>query len=232
MFAGVVEAAEGRVVAVIGGDEAIVRRTHRRLDLDEPPVERLEAGGEAGDVAAMAVFGVEIDQVDEDEPAVRRGLQRLDQQIDVAVVALALALLSGVAVGENVADLADRDDRAARPSRPLQKIAVGRRHGEILAIGRADEIFRRFADEWARDHPPDLQRIAETPPDAAELVEPLEPKSLFVRGDLKDRVGRGVADRLPRPYMLLAELLDDGGARKHACCRGCRGACPRRSARR
>jgi len=37
-----VEAAEGRVVAVIGGDEAIVGRPHRRLDLAKAPVKRFE----------------------------------------------------------------------------------------------------------------------------------------------------------------------------------------------
>ena len=70
MLAGVVEALEGWIVTVIRRDEAKIVRTHRRLDLAEPPVERLETGGEAGDVAAMAVFGIEIDQVDEDKSAV------------------------------------------------------------------------------------------------------------------------------------------------------------------
>ena len=85
-------------------------RPHRRFDVDQPPIERFEAGRIAGNVAAMAPFGVEIDQIDEDEAAVCGRPQRFDEKVDVAVVALALALVPGVAMGEDVADLADRDD--------------------------------------------------------------------------------------------------------------------------
>src|SRR5271166_1763502 len=132
MLARVVESAEGRIVAVVGGDDAIVMRPHRRFDLIEPPIERLEAGRIAGDVAAMTPLRVEVDQIDEDEPAVRRRLERLEEKVDVAVVALALALRPGVAMGEDVADLADRDDRTALAGRPLKEIAAGRGNREIL----------------------------------------------------------------------------------------------------
>ena len=57
-----------------------------------------------------------------------------------------------------------------------------------------------------------FKRIAKAARDAAELVEPLEPERLLVRGDLEHGIGRGVADRLAGPDMLLAELLDDHGA--------------------
>ncbi len=117
VLARVVEALVGRVVAMVRGEEAIVVRPHRRLDLVEAPVERLEAGGEAGHVAAMAPLRVEVDEVHEDDTAVRRLLQGFEQQVDVAVVAPAFDLAPGVAMGENVADLADRDDGAARSPR-------------------------------------------------------------------------------------------------------------------
>ena len=70
MLAGVVEASEGRIVAVVGGDDAKVLRPHRRFDGAKARIERLEAGRIAGNVAAVAPFGVEIDQIDEDEAAV------------------------------------------------------------------------------------------------------------------------------------------------------------------
>ena len=118
----------------------------------------------------MAVFGVEIDQIDEDKPAVGRRLQCGDEQIDVAVVALALALLSRVAMGENVADLADRDNGAPGLRGALQQVSVGRRHREILAVGGAGEVFCASADERTRDHTSDMERVAEPPPDAAKVV--------------------------------------------------------------
>src|SRR5208282_6493317 len=162
MLARVVEAAEGRIVAVVGGDDAIVVRPHRRFDLTQPPIERLEAGRVSGDVAPMTPLGVEVNQVDENEPAVRRRLERLEEKVDVAVVALALALRPGVAMSEDVADLADRDDRATRARRPLQEIAVRRGNREILAMRSADEILRASADEGPSDDAPDVERIAQS----------------------------------------------------------------------
>ena len=160
-------------------------------------VEGLEAGGEAGDVAAMAPFGVEIDQVDEDKPPSGVSLQRLDEQVDVAVVAFALALAPGVAMGEDVADLADRDDRAPAPApRAARILPSGGGMAKSLRFGVRAKSLGARPNERARDHPADVQRIAQAPRDPAEIVEPLEPESLLVRGDLEHRIGRGVADRL------------------------------------
>ena len=94
------------------------------------------------------------------EAAIRVCLESIDEEIDIAVVALALALAPGVAMGKNVADLADRDDRPASARRSLQQIAVGRRNREILAIGGADEIFGASADERPGDDAADVERIA------------------------------------------------------------------------
>ena len=170
MLAGVVEAFEGRIVAVVGGDDAIVLRPQRRFDLNQPLIERLKAGRVAGDVAPMTPLRVEVDEIDEDEPAVRRCLERLEEKVDIAVVALALALRPCVAMGENVADLPYRDDRAARLSRPLQEIAVRRGNREILAMRGADEVLGASADEGPRDDAPDVERIAETARDSAEII--------------------------------------------------------------
>src|SRR6185437_1558659 len=80
-------------------------------------------------------------------------------------------------------------------------------------MGRADEILGGSPDERPRDDPADLQPVAELPGDAAELVEALEAERLFVRRDLKHRIGGRVADGLPRPHALLAVILDHRGAR-------------------
>jgi len=54
VLAGVVAAAPGRIVAVVGGQHAEIVGAHRLFDFRQSRVERLEAGGEAGDVAAVA----------------------------------------------------------------------------------------------------------------------------------------------------------------------------------
>ena len=136
-----------------------------------------------------------------------------ERQVDVVAVVPALEFAPGVAMGEDVADLADRDDLASGARRALEEVAGQRRDGEVLAMGGAGEIGRRAPDEGAGDDAPDRQRIAQAPRDAADLVEPLQPERLLVRGDLEHRIGRGVADRLQRPQVLLAEFGDDLGAR-------------------
>ena len=126
---------------------------------------------------------------------------------------LPLTLATGIAMGEDVADLADRDDCAPRLRGALQEVAVRRRHGEILAMGRADEVLGRLDPTNGRAITrPMFKRIAKPARDAAEIVESLEAERLLVRGDLEHRIGRGVADRLPGPEVLLAKLLDDHGA--------------------
>ena len=164
----------------------------------------------------MSPFGVEIDQIDEDQAAVRRRPERIDEKVDIAVVALALALVPGVAMGEDVADLADRDDSAAGASGALQNIALRRRHGEILAIAGAGKVLGARAEERTRDHAPDLQRIAQPARDPAKIIEPLKSESLLVRGDLEHRVGGRVADGFQRSQVLLAIIFDHCGARSMA----------------
>ena len=118
VLARVIEAPERRVVSVVGGDDAKVGGAHRRFNGAEPSIEGFETGRITRDIAAMSPFGVEIDQIDEDQAALRRRRERIEEKIDIAVVALALALVPGVAMGEDVADLADRDDGAASVGRP------------------------------------------------------------------------------------------------------------------
>ena len=116
-------------------------------------------------------------------------------------------------MGEDVADLADADHPPPGRDQPVEQRRLRRRHGVVAAVGGAAEIAARLADEGPRDHPADVERIDEPAGDLADLVEPLEAEGALMRGDLEDRVGRGVADRLAGPDVLLAELGDDLGAR-------------------
>src|SRR3984957_336364 len=141
MLARMIEAPERRIVPVVRCNHAIVGGSHRSFDNAEPSIESLEAGGITRDVAAMSPFGVEIDQVDEDQAPLRRCPERIEQKVDIAVVALSLALVPGVAMGEDIANLADRDNRSAGAGGPLQNVAVRRRHGEVLAIGGAGKVL-------------------------------------------------------------------------------------------
>ena len=209
MFPRMVIAAPGRIVAVIRGDDRKIVGAQRGLDLGQPRVEGFEAGGVTGDIAAVAVFGVEIDEIDEDKPAVVRCLQRLHQQVDMFRVRLALQLEAGVAMGEDVADLANRHDRPPCRRRSRKQIAGQRRNREILAVGGAREGALALAEKGSGDNAANVEGIAKPTRDAAEVIEAFETEGLFMRGDLQDRIRRRVADRLQRPQMLLAEFLYD-----------------------
>ena len=128
MLARVVRAAEGRVVAVIGGDDADVARAEKRGDLRDPGVEGLERRRIAGDVALMPELGVEIDEIGEDEPASRQAAKGLERERQHGHVAGGLALSAGRAMREDVADLADAHDGAAGL---LQAVEQGRAGGGV-----------------------------------------------------------------------------------------------------
>src|SRR5580693_569115 len=216
MLARVIKAAKSRIVAVIGGDDAIVSRPHRRFDGAKPSIKSFETGRIARDVAAMSPFGVEIDQIDEDQAALRRRPERIDEKVDIPIVALALALVPGVAMGEDVSDLADRYHRAAGAGGALQYIALRRRHSEILAVRGPGEVLAARAEERTRDHAPYLQGIAEPARDPAKIIKALKPESLLMRRNLEHRVGGRVANGFQRSQVLFAVLLDHCGARSVA----------------
>ena len=119
-------------------------------------------------------------------------------------------------MGEDVADLADADDPAAARDQPVEQRRFGRRDGVVAPVGGALEGRGGLADERPRDDPADIQRIDQLAHDLAELIKPLEAEMGLVRGDLEDRIGGCVADRLAGPDVLLAEPLDDLGSRRMA----------------
>jgi hypothetical protein len=85
-------------------------------------------------------------------------------------IVAAFELTACVAMGEYVADFADADDLALRLGRQIEDRALRGRQSKILTILRAREICAARADERARNDPPDIERIAQTPRNPAKLV--------------------------------------------------------------
>ena len=199
VLAGVVEAPVGRVVAVVGGDAGNSRSGRIAASISPSRDRSFEAGGEAGNVAAMAPFGVEIDEVDEDQPALGRVLQRSRSRSTLPSLLLPLRSSPGVAMGENVADLADRDDGAAGARRRAASSCRPAAAWRSPCGCGASEILRRSRRGTAARSPGRCSRDRTVAGRCGNLVEPLEPEHLLVRGDLEHRIGRGVADRLSGP---------------------------------
>ena len=107
-----------------------------------------------------------------------------------------LDFTAGAGVGENVADLADRDDSAAGLRETIEKRGRWRQHRIILAIGGAGEIAGSGADEGAGDDAADVQFIGQLAGNPADVIEMLEAEAFFVGGNLDDTVGACIDNRL------------------------------------
>src|SRR4029079_10542051 len=115
--------------------------------------------------------------------------------------------------GEDVADLADAVNGLAGLAHERQVVRPLRLQREVMPV-RRPLVVPGLADEGPRDHTPhpmlasqDLAR------DPTALVQLLEGNRLPMRRALEDGISRRVDDPLARPLVLLAELLDDLGAR-------------------
>ena len=213
MLARVIRRRRRRIAAVVGRDDQQVARPQRLEDVLEPAVEVLQAAVEVDRVVAVPPEHVRLDEVREDEAAVDR-LQQLDGLVDPVDVRLRRERLVDVAAGVDVADLADGMHLVPGVSDQREVVGPARLEREVVAVRRPLVAAGR-AGERPRDHATDRVLAGEDlARDPAPLVELLERDRLLVRRDLEDGVGRRVDDPLARLLMLLAELLDDVGARR------------------
>ena len=160
----------------------------------------------------MAELSVEVDEIGKDQVTVGGIVHRAESLVEHGHVAGCLAHLGDAPVSKDVADLADGDHPVALRRQSVEQRRLRWRHGIVTPVVRALERGGGFPDERPGDHPADPQGIDQPAHGGAEFVEPLQPEMLLVRGNLKDGIDRGVADRLAGTDMLLAETLDDLGA--------------------
>jgi len=188
VFAGVIGARRGWIVAVIGGQDQEIVRLEARQEPVEPHVESLEVLRVPHRVVPMAVDGIEVDEIREDEALRGRGERRLDL-VHAVVVRLRVHGAGDASAGEEVLDLADR---MHRPSAVRQAIEQGRceRCQREVAPVRGPLERSGVSDERPRNHASDAE------PDRRELVGNLTDPVLFldrddllVRGNLEDAVG-------------------------------------------
>ena len=142
-------------------DDGEIARLQFRLQLRQPPIEGLERRGIAGNVAAVAEDHVEVDEVDHRQVAVSEGIDDGQRLVEEGVVVRSLDHLADAMVGKDVGDLADADDPPLGGNQPVEERRLRRRHGEVAAVGGADEITRARPDEGTRDDAADVERIAE-----------------------------------------------------------------------
>src|SRR5690606_23915716 len=153
------------------------------------------------------------DLIGKDQIALPRIIHGLQSGVKQGHVACRLAHLGHAPMREDVADLAHTNDPASGRLDPVKQGVLRRRHGIVAAIGRALERIRTFANERTSDNAAYPVIIYNPARRLAETVEPFEPEMMLMRGDLEDRIGGGIADRLSGAGVLLTQPRDDLRAR-------------------
>ena len=82
-----------------------------------------------------------------------------------------------------------------------------------MTVHGAGKTVLRITGKRARDHPADVHIMQNRRHVPAQAQEPLQPEMLFMRRNLKHAVSRRVTDRPAGLDMLVAQLVNDRGAR-------------------
>ena len=206
---------DGRVVAVVGGQDQQVAGAEARGDLGQAGVEGLERAGVAGDVARWPQSGVEVDVVGEDEVAVPRAASIAASVASTSAMSslpLASVVMPRWAKMSPILPMA----WVPPPASITRSRSVGSGGGiaRSLRFGGAGEGRGGLADEGPGDDAADAQRVDDLRGDAAG------PRRAG-RGRSAARARRSAARCRPRcrgsawPVrdVLLAEGVDDRHAR-------------------
>ena len=97
---------------MIGADDQEIVVTHAIHEFRQALVEVLQCVGVTPDVAPVTVQHVEVDEVREDDGAVRRGRESLECGVEQGGIAGCLYLPRYTLVSVNIGNLADADDVA------------------------------------------------------------------------------------------------------------------------
>ena len=204
-----ISAFPGGVIAVVGGEHQEVALSQGCEDAGQHRIIVLQRLAVANGITPVAKICIEIDEVGHDEAARRQCLNSLQRNAHQRFVACNLDLAAGAGVGKDVADLAYRDNGAARLGEAIQKRRRRRQHRIILAVAGADEIAGGGANEGARDDAADVQFIGQLAGNAANFIEPFKSKTFFMRGDLNDTIGTCIDNRFSGRHVFRAEFCDD-----------------------
>ena len=154
----------------------------------------------------MAIKGIEVDQVGEDEIAVLSHVHGVQRLVEKLAVAGALQHLGDALMGEDVGDLAHTDDLAPFGGQPVQKGGLGRQNRVVAPVGSAHKVCRSLACERPGDDAADVVRIRMLARHLAQRIEPFEAEGLLMGGDLHHGIRRGVEDRLAGAQVLFTQF--------------------------
>ena len=114
MLARVIGAAKCRIIAMISRDDGEITGLQQGGECGQPRIKRLQCRRITGHVTPMAMFGIEINEVCESETTLGQRLRYIEQLIEQRIITGRLDFFAGMAMGENIANLAQSDNLATR----------------------------------------------------------------------------------------------------------------------
>src|SRR5882762_3034735 len=196
------------IAAVICGDHHHVGQTQQRQELRKGAVKCFQRFGESLHVFPVAVQHVEIHQVAKNESALAFA-DRRRQFFHAVGVALCRHVFFDSAAVVNVMNLANSENANFTLRENIHQHRLGRIH-RIIMPPRRPNIMSGHSRKWPREHPSHAVRpIQQFPCDLAHAIELGNWNHLFMRGDLKHAIARRVHNRLARPHVFFAQLLDN-----------------------
>ena len=112
ILAGMVATGPARIAAMIGGDHRQIARSHEGLEARQPAIKDLQCCRVTGNIAAMPIQHVKINEIGQNQRVVQRRLGLGERAIKLGHIAVGLHLATGASVGVDVADLAGRNGPA------------------------------------------------------------------------------------------------------------------------
>lgn len=222
-LSGMVGALPCRIIAVISCEDEQIVLAQCSQNMAELSVKPCEVGGVAFGIAPMAEFGIKLHEIGKRQGAFRGCVDAVMEVLHQLRVA---ALCGGVdaAVREDIADFADGVGVVPLCLRPVQQRGRGRGDGVVMAV-LCPLKAAVGADEGAGDNAAHLEGMEMWREVFTELEKARQAEVVFMRGDLEDRICRGVTDRPACLDVLLGEAINDLCARGVAVAEGSFCAC-------
>ena len=112
VFAGVLGATPSGIIAVIGGENDEVAGLEFRFKFRQAAVKGFKAGRVSYNIASVAEFGIEIDEIGKKKAAIGKIINFWQHRIKQRHIAICFDFSASVAMGKNITDFTDGRDIA------------------------------------------------------------------------------------------------------------------------
>jgi len=120
LLARMIGAFPGRIAPVVRRDDEKIARPHQVEQFGQSCIKGFKRGRIARNIAPMAKFGVEIDEIGEEQAAVGKRRKSLQRTVEHSHVAGTFQHTACTRVSENIGNFSDADDIASSRCRSFE----------------------------------------------------------------------------------------------------------------